>query len=326
MAKRRKKHSVEAAGGFTLQHDGRAKFDIAPFVPLIQLIAEVWYFDDIEEEEEALGELLNPPASKSETAHRATIIGALDEWGFYAESLTLAQETIGALGAAASKKNASLRKAIELAFRRAEKPSPFAAKKSKRKKGSYGMEVAAEQWAKSTAKAIIKGRKELSGPISTIGFFLHQTGTTPWEAYIWTGKSPETLYFGPDGDWELEVDASHKRTKHIPSTVDMADPLLDAFCEATGFDSDETSWGPKGIPGQMWVLELQNAMRLVHELLTDSSVEIRKNAKVAVYDEDGELFARITKKQYESKRKKALAALGDARDAYVALCYSKPPK
>lgn len=230
------------------------------------------------------------------------------------------------MGPAAAKKHAALREAVELAFRRADEPSPFARaskKKKKKPKSPYGFAVAADQWATSTAKAIIRSRKKLDGPITTIVFYLPQTATTPWEAFVWTGKRPADPDCNPEGDWVLEVRASHRRNKRIPSTVDVSDPRLDAFCEATGFDPEATSWSSSGVPGRLWALELQRAMSLVHRLLMDSGVAIRTNARIAVFDDEGELFARIGKRDHARSRRAALAAVGDAAEAYERLCYER---
>ena len=74
-----KRPSVTNEFGEEIFHDGRASFDIRPFLPYLQAVIDVWEVDE-DTSEAIVDSILNPSASVDEHDHWITLAELLVRW------------------------------------------------------------------------------------------------------------------------------------------------------------------------------------------------------------------------------------------------------
>ena len=283
------KPSVTNEFGEEVFHDGRASFDIRPFLPYLQRVIDVWDVDD-ETSDAIIDSVLNPASHVREVDHWITLADLLIRWNFeeatiealehvpssherydyVLETLLLAYERLGS--------------SADVERVRAEIASRGAVEEDEEEEaGTYAMDRFAQE-------------------LGDVVFYAIQgagvSGDALWGLKL-VGKDagaiiPEEVWlsWSSDGSFENKIQLAPFDTR-LPKHVDdvrnarrTEEPSLSLIDELKITD-DTLEWDDRfGLLRQLLYYELKRTLQSIADRLVDDGVSLGEGCRLAVGDPD----------------------------------------
>lgn len=324
-----KRPSVTNEFGEEIFHDGRASFDIRPFLPYLQSVIDVWNVGE-DTGEAIIDSILNPAPAVHEADHWITLAELLIRWNYEPEAVEALEHVPSSHEryeyALEQMRLAHERMGNTADVERVQRQLEGLAGGEEEEEGElvYNMDVFASALVGATMRAV-RSASLYERPLWGLKLVVRDTG----------GIVPEEVWlsWAQGGDFEdkLPIDAPATR---IPRHVDDVgearrheEPSL-ALIDELKITDDTLDWDDRfGLLRQLLYYELKRALQSVADTLGDEGVQFGEGCKLAVGDpEDNFVSVKVGEPLKLGALQKKLKVLGKSSrhmlEAVAELCFA----